>query len=174
MKAGRLNSLRNQDGFTLAEVTVALAVTGIIIGLAFKLYVFAHQSLVLWQDRMALEVTCKRITTAIMDDLMLSRQLVEAETESVKMIDSKRKIRSWSVESNRLLRDGEDALAANMRVKNVHLQYFDAEGNELANNPVLPLISRVAIEIMLQKKELTFTLYSSTGLRNKREYAVSR
>ena len=83
---------KDTRGFTAVELLVAMTLTGLIVGVSYKSYLFFQQNFVRWQERTGLEEAARRAMIALPNDIQALRRILQAEDQSMTFINQNRDI----------------------------------------------------------------------------------
>ena len=64
--------MRNEEGYTLIELSVALAISGVVVALAYSALSFAGALIVRWQDRVDIESEFHLFSETLSSDMLES------------------------------------------------------------------------------------------------------
>lgn len=78
--------LKDENGYTIVELVVAMGMVSIIVGLAFMVYHFSLREMRNWRERLAVENSAHIVVNALTNDITWMQQLLLAEPKALSFI----------------------------------------------------------------------------------------
>lgn len=161
--------ITDTKGFTVVELLVAITLMSIVGVLSSQVFLGFQRNRIQWQERVLLEQCGRRVLNAMIFDLQSLRTLLDSEENSIKLIDSKRKLIRYLLHENVIRRNGRSVLPAGIDAKMLKFSYYSSQGREL--NMILSdkaSIARIRVTLILRnQKQKRFELTSAAMLRNR-------
>jgi hypothetical protein len=121
-----LSSLREESGYTLAELNVAVLLGLLIAGLAFGSYLFVVKGYTNWETALELENSLHRALRIMSDDLR-DAVSVETATDSTWSVQTHSVSKQYAIEQGVLLRNGRPIVPVSVAVMSLTIK-VDSSG----------------------------------------------
>lgn len=161
--------IKDMRGFTAVELLVAMTLTGLMVGVSYKSYLFFQQNFVRWQERTGLEEAARRVMIAVPNDIQTLRRILQAEDQSMTFMNQNRDIVSYRLHQRIFFKNERPLLNKVFFVKKLQFTYFVSDGSWIEYGSDVADIERIKVQLVLEdKRKASFALIAEITLRNKR------
>ncbi|HKI44145.1 MAG TPA: prepilin-type N-terminal cleavage/methylation domain-containing protein [Balneolales bacterium] len=108
--------LRENSGFTLIEVIIAMALTTLLVGFAFGIYLFGENYFVRWQRRMRAEDQIQIAAQAISSALYHAHNVLPIKPHAITVESRHGRSRTFWLHHHRLMADSLDMMSIDVPV----------------------------------------------------------
>ena len=125
--------VKKNDGFTIVEIIVALALTMIIINLGFLLLRYAHKQIHFWKQRDKLVRSAHILDERFYRDVSQARSIVSITEKQIALMDMSRKAIVYNTIEGKVSRNQIPILSENAWISDFKFEaVFDLDEQELS------------------------------------------
>ena len=100
--------IRDNRGFTLVELLIAMGIAALISFFAYRIFIFSNKALKNWRERIRLENTAHLLLNAVANDLMELQQSLYAGKSAIGFINTNEDTIYYSHQEAYLLKNNRD------------------------------------------------------------------
>jgi type II secretory pathway component PulJ len=149
--------IKDENGYTIIEIVVAMGMVSIIAGLAFMVYNFSLREMRNWRERLAMENSAHIVVNALANDIIGMQQLLLAESKALKFIRAQGDTAFISIMNDSLLIQRQNRFTKPLVSEKSYFNYFKEDLNR---------IKLIEIVLVLGGRGREFEITTSVGIRN--------
>lgn len=159
--------MRSEDGFSLVEILIALAVTSLLMGFAFAIYLLGQKYFIQWEQSLDLQNEIHTLAQGISEDIFRTDEIIEVKSHglTLRMGPS---IRKYYEENGNLMRDSVSLLDTDIKLVDIRFGLSnkgEVRGTGDENTGKSNKSTRVDLQLALANRQDTLRISRAVFLR---------